>query len=100
MIIDDFDVLSGALSPGKTDSPLIVDPDAMLTLPAAAQSLKPVSRNRREVFQFFRVVEHAQFPPRYLCDIAELPAALSVKQLLGVRGVERSDHTGSIPWAP
>src|ERR1035438_6074541 len=71
MIIDNLDVLRSALSPDETDSPLVVDSDAMLTLPVAGQSLDPVSRNRRDVFQFFGIVEHSQLPPRYLRDIAD-----------------------------
>src|ERR1022692_2573529 len=81
VIIDNLNVLRGALSPGKTDSPLIVDSDAVLPLSIADQSLQPVSRNRRDVCQSLGVVKHSQFPPRDLGDIDELPATLSMKQL-------------------
>ena len=32
MIVDDLDIVSVALAPHETDSPLIVDPDAVLTV--------------------------------------------------------------------
>jgi hypothetical protein len=61
MIIDDFDAFRRAFAPDEADSPLIVDPDTMLTLPVAAQSLKPVSRNRRHVLQLLGIVQHPKF---------------------------------------
>jgi hypothetical protein len=100
MIIDNFDVLRSAISPDETDSPLLVDSDAMLTSPIADQSLHPVSRNHRHIFQFLGVVEHSQFPSRYLRDIAELSAALSMKQLLGVLAAEGPNHIARIPREP
>jgi hypothetical protein len=100
MIINNFDILRSALSPDETDSPLIVDSDAMLTPPVAGQRLDPVTWNHRNVFQFFGVVKHSQFPPRYLGDIAEFSASLSMKQLLGVPAAEGANHTVRIPREP
>jgi hypothetical protein len=56
MIIDDLDAFRRALAPDEADSPLIVDPDTVLTLSVTAQSLKPVSWNRRHVRQIAGVV--------------------------------------------
>jgi hypothetical protein len=100
VIVDDLDTLRSAFSPGKTDSPLIVDSDTVLPLPVADQSLKPISGNRPDVFQFLGVVEHSQFPPCSLCDVAELPAAPAMKQLLGFLAAEGADHSGSISRSP
>jgi hypothetical protein len=36
MIIDDLDVFRRAVAPDEADSPLIIDPDAMLALPVTA----------------------------------------------------------------
>src|ERR1019366_5517826 len=72
MIIDDLDPLRRAFAPTEADSPLIVDPDTMLTLPVAAQRLKPFSRNCRHVFQLLGVVpasEVSSAPPLQCCRI-------------------------------
>ena len=68
MVIDDLDALRRALAPDEADSPLIVDADTVLTLPAAAQSLKAVSRNRGHVLQFPCVVQHPHLPYRVFSD--------------------------------
>jgi hypothetical protein len=40
MIIDDFDVEGVAVMPFKTDSPLFVDTDCILSFPVASESVK------------------------------------------------------------
>jgi hypothetical protein len=49
MIIDDLDIVSVALAPHETDSPLIVDPDAVLTLAVAAKLLQPVAGRNPQI---------------------------------------------------
>ena len=100
MIIDNLDVLRGALSPDETNSPLIIDSDALLPFPVAAQGLEPVSRNSGDVFQVFCVVEQPQLSARDLGNVAEPPVALAVEQLLSVPAAEGADHTGSISRCP
>ena len=68
MVIDDLDALRRALAPDEADSPLIVDADTVLTLPAAAQSLKAVSWNRGHVLEFPGVVQHPHLAYRTLSD--------------------------------
>jgi hypothetical protein len=97
MIIDDLDAFRRAFAPDEADSPLIVDPDTMLTLPVTAQSLKPVPWNCRHVLQLLGIVQHPQLPPRNCSNVAESAALLAVKQLLGPPAAEGSYHTGSIP---
>lgn len=43
MVIDDLDVIGVAVAPHKADSPLVIDPDAVLTLSVAVQGLQPVA---------------------------------------------------------
>src|ERR1039458_9918076 len=90
MVIDDLDALRRALAPDEADSPLIVDADTELTLPVAAQSLKPVSRNCGHVLQFPGVVQHPQLPTRHRSNVAESAALPAVKKLLGLLGAEGS----------
>src|ERR1039458_4869671 len=65
MVIDDLDALRRALAPDEADSPLIVDADTELTLPVAAQSLKPVSRTWRTVLR--RPGSAASYAPPFQC---------------------------------
>jgi hypothetical protein len=44
VIIDDFDVERTGLRPAKADSPLIVDPDAVLTGSSAFQGFESIAR--------------------------------------------------------
>jgi hypothetical protein len=41
------DPLGAPVLPNEAESPLVVDPNAVLTRPAAAQSFQPISRRRR-----------------------------------------------------
>jgi hypothetical protein len=79
LVFGDFDVIGTIFLPGKADPVLIVDPDAVLPLPVAAQSLKPVSRNCRHVLQLLRVVQHPKLPPCYRSNVAESAALLTVQ---------------------
>jgi hypothetical protein len=97
MIIDDLDVFRRAFAPDEADSPLIVDPDTVLTLSVTAESLQPVSWHCRHVLQFPGVVQHPKLPPCHTSNVAESAALLAVKKLLGLFAAEGSYHTGSIP---
>jgi hypothetical protein len=100
VIIDDLDALRRAFAPEKADSPSIVDPDTILTLPVTTKRLKPVSRYCRHVLQFLGVVQHPKFPPRHRSNVAESAALLALKKLLGLLAAEGSYHTGSISRRP
>jgi hypothetical protein len=60
--VDDLDVggPAVALRPLEADPPLIIDADAVLTLPISAQRFEPVARQRGEVPQRRRRVETVQ----------------------------------------
>src|SRR5918996_4697594 len=49
VIVDDLDVVGIATMPSKADSPLIVDPDAVLSEPITSQPLKPVARRHAKI---------------------------------------------------
>src|ERR1019366_8763418 len=82
MIIDDLDAFRRAVAPDEANSPLVVDPDTMLTLGITAQRLKPVSWNCRQVLQFLGVVQHPKLPAGHRSNVAEPAALLTVKKLL------------------
>jgi hypothetical protein len=57
MVIDDLHFMRPILSPAETNSPLIVDPDAVLALPAALQGLQTIARWHPKFFQLCRRIE-------------------------------------------
>lgn len=49
MVINYFDFFGTRIRPDETDTPLVIDPDAMLARPLSLQRLQPVSRWRAQV---------------------------------------------------
>jgi len=63
MVVDDFDVPSAVVSPAKADSPLVVDPDAVLPASIAAEFLQPVAERHAKIVQILGAVElHSRNP--------------------------------------
>jgi hypothetical protein len=48
--------------PNKTDAPLVIDPDRMLTLTVCLQRFEPVAWRNPEIGQHSRLIEQAQLP--------------------------------------
>ena len=100
MIVDDLDSFRRAFSPDKAQSPLVVDPDAVLTLPVAVQCIEAVSWDRRQVLQPLSVIQHSQLSPRDRFNVSELAAVLALEELLGLLAPEGTYQMGSIPRGP
>jgi hypothetical protein len=97
VIVDDFNVFGIATPPIKTNSVLIVDPNAMLPLPISAKTLKPVPGRRREFLKIADPVQLIQFPARHGPQIARAyfprrPRIGPVKHVLSSRIPERPYH--------
>ena len=69
MIIHNFYVLGGVISPLKAYSVFVVDPNAVLPLPVALEFLKSIPRQRRQIEQGLRSVESRQFYPTLCMQI-------------------------------
>ncbi len=50
-------------SPSKANTELVVDADAVLSLPVALQRLKTIGSRNPQVFKLRRVIEHVQLSP-------------------------------------
>jgi hypothetical protein len=61
MVIDDFNFASVSLSPHKADTPLIVDPNAILAFSVPVKSFEPISGWRHQITKFSRGVQLAKF---------------------------------------
>ena len=56
MIVGDLDVVGVALSPAKAHSPLIVDADAVLSVPLARELLQLIAWWNPQILERFRFV--------------------------------------------
>jgi len=61
MIVSDLDVVSVAFSPPKAHPPLIVDPDAVLSLAILRELLEPVAWRNPQILERLRGIEVASF---------------------------------------
>jgi hypothetical protein len=62
VVVDDLYVFRSFISPDEAHPKLIVDPDRMLSIAIATQSLKPIPWRRAQVIQVNRSVKIAKFP--------------------------------------
>jgi hypothetical protein len=64
MIVHDLNVVRTVVFPSKTDPPLIVDPDTVLSSPVTRQLFQPISWTRGKVTQLHRAIQHNQLTLR------------------------------------
>jgi hypothetical protein len=96
MVINDLDVVDISLSPGEANPPFVIDPDTMLPLAVAFQSLKPVAWRNLQVLERFGAMEIQELPPR---DSLKAPKAWDIqvsKQNFCVPGSKGADHINSV----
>ena len=93
MIIHDFYVISITIDPFKAYPPLIVDPDAVLPCPVAAELLQPVCWRNAEVVQCDGIVEHAKLAVVDLLDVLGQPGRSQAgEDAGGFLALEGFDH--------
>ena len=96
MIVDDFHIVAMALTPDKTDPPLIIDANRVLPFPIASQCFQLISRRRSQNAQLRRSVKLQQFPQGDPLAGTEPPAVVIVKQLLSFLRAKALNHTHRI----
>jgi hypothetical protein len=64
VIVDDFDVSGPRSRPGKADSPLIIDSDAVLPHPFAPESLQSIPRGYPQIVERLRSIDDQQLTIR------------------------------------
>jgi len=93
MIVGNFDLISIASGPFETNPPLIVDPNAMLSLPISLELLKSVSRRVTQILQCVGGVKDQELPHgRSPKLVREPPRPLPSEKQLGVRVAKGLDH--------
>jgi hypothetical protein len=62
MIIDDLDLVGVSVFPPETNTPLLIDPDPILTISVAGEFLQPISRGDPQITKRNGGVENQKFP--------------------------------------
>jgi hypothetical protein len=57
VIIHDLDIVCVPFTPNEAETPLVIDPNAVLSLSVAVQGFQTISRRRHQVSQFRRAVQ-------------------------------------------
>jgi len=68
MIIHYLYLVRVSILPLKTDTPLIIDPNTVLSSPASTQLFQTIGRWNAQVLQNHCPIEHPQFTQRNLLD--------------------------------
>src|SRR6266446_4980468 len=94
VIIDNLDVRRArrSIRPLKTDSPLIVDADAVLPLPIALQSFEPIAGQRRQIMKDMRRFEAIELEPSGPLDAGECFHALASGEVSRSPVAVANDH--------
>ena len=93
MVVNDLHFEGIAAFPAKTDPPLIVDPDTVLTLPIPRQLLNAIARWHPQIGQRISSVENEEFLQCGPVNILrELFRAFATENLLGLRVFEAPNH--------
>jgi hypothetical protein len=70
VIINDFNLMGVSVHPFETDSPLLIDADAVLSLSASPECFQPVPRRNPQILKANRGIQKLQFMERSLLDLA------------------------------
>jgi hypothetical protein len=92
VIVDDLYVVGVPFSPSEAQAPLVVDPDAVLSLSAAMQGFQAISRWRPQVTQIGGAVQLPKFSPCNALDGPKTSARLTPVKSPGFGGAERLNH--------
>ena len=84
VVVRNLNVVSVAILPHEAHTPLVVDPDAVLSRPVAEKLLQTVTRCRGQVLQFLRCTNHRQLTLRLAFYRFKSLYSLTAKQPLGV----------------
>ena len=88
MVIHNFNIVSVAVNPFEADTPLVIDPDAILTFTVPAQSFKPVAWRRKQVLKRFGSMEIIKFAPCWSFKSLETPYKPIIKERFSILVLE------------
>jgi len=71
MVVNDFDLVHVAAIPTKTDTPLVINTNAVLPLAPSLQGFQTISRGHSEIREAPRLVEIEELPSCSSLDCTE-----------------------------
>jgi hypothetical protein len=93
VVIDNLNVMSVPGSPAEADTPLLVDPDAMLSLSVPTKSLQAVARRDSQIIQRLGGIQNQGLSIGCPLHVRRQPSvALSRENPLSRLALEGSDH--------
>lgn len=92
MVIHYLDLSRPGIYPNEADTPLVVDPDAVLANPVALQRFQAVARRRTQVSQFGGSVEHQQLAGSDVENCIPSSGRTRFEQLAGLFASEAQDQ--------
>jgi hypothetical protein len=96
VVVSDFDIERISAFPTKTNPPLIIDPDAVLTPTILEQFLESIARRYPEVFYRVGRVQNQELSKSEALNVLrELSRPQPVEHLLGLR-ISKAPNHGSI----
>jgi hypothetical protein len=96
VIVHNLDINRIAGFPPKTDSPLIIDPNAVLPCPISLQRFKSISWRGNQVSQFRGCIQLPEFALRYPLERPEAQYSFPPVKTSRVRTAEGFDHTAIV----
>ncbi len=97
VVVSQFDAQCVSRRPDKTDPPLVVDADTILSFAITGQFFQPVATRNSQIVNSLGRIDHVQFPLRGTLN-RQLQArhTLASKDLFGLPIVETFDHAAII----
>jgi hypothetical protein len=92
VIINDLNIVSVAVPPHETHSPLIIDTDAVSAPAVATKFLQPIAGRNAQILQRSRMVQHNEFSARRFLDAQKAQAATTIEERLSVSAPETRDR--------
>src|SRR5262249_6868668 len=100
MVINDLRVIDVALAPFKTNAPLVVDANTVLTFTVTEQFFEVIGWWYAQILQRVCAIQDLQLAPRNALNVLrQLARDLAPKQLCGFLVLKALDHGGMITQA-
>ena len=101
MIIDNFNFVWSIVGPAKAHSVLLVNSNAVLSLPIPPQLLEAIAGRKAKILQPSRGIEHVEFAtrisPQLLRDQLSRPSRFyPIKQIFSARISKRNDQNSAL----
>ena len=99
VVVRDLDVVGAIVVPVKTNTPLPIDTNRILTRTIANKTLKPIRRRLSQIFKALCGLQHPQTSPRRLNDVGGKSFWRAIlKKVENTFVFDRPNHPSSVSW--